>query len=262
MRRVAVLIVVLGLAPHAGFAQTGTAVASRSMSLAERYRGGETLRFDVKFGLLKVGDAAMHVIGTDSVRGEPTVHFRFVLRGGTFFFRLDDRMDSWVGMHDFTSRRFTKDFDEGGRQWSEAYEIFADSGFYREAGVDSALATPVDPLDDTAFFYYVRTLELEPGTRHEFHRYFRPDRNPVVLQVLERDTIDVPAGRFSTIVVQPIIKGRGIFAENKDARMWISDDDRRLIVQMKSRFPFGTITLRLTDVQAGGSGSESASAPR
>jgi hypothetical protein len=30
--------------------------------------------------------------------------------------------------------------------------------------------------------------------------------------------------------------------------MWISDDERRLVVQLKSKFPFGTITLRLKEI--------------
>jgi hypothetical protein len=29
--------------------------------------------------------------------------------------------------------------------------------------------------------------------------------------------------------------------------MWLTDDDRRLIVQMKTKLAFGTITMRLTD---------------
>ena len=135
-----------------------------------------------------------------------------------------------------------------GNQRTTAYEIFPDSGIYWEQGVDTAKASSENPLDDTAFFYWIRSLELEPGERHEFDNYFRPDRNPVVIEVIKRDTIDVPAGRFPTILIHPIIKG-GMFADNKDGRVWISDDERRLIVQMKTRLPvIGTITMRLVEV--------------
>ena len=57
------------------------------------------------------------------------------------------------------------------------------------------------------------------------------------------------AGRFATIVVHPIIQGRGILGEAKEPRMWLSDDDRRIMVQLKLKFAsIATVTLRLRAV--------------
>jgi hypothetical protein len=224
--------------------------ATGSAPLTRLFPLGETLVYDARFGFLNVGTAAMQVAGVDTIRGTPTLHITFILQGGTFFYRLNDRMDSWFGLYDFASRRFVQDFDEGGRKRYVAYEIYPDSGYYRTAGVDTVTPTVAEPLDDAAFFYFARTVPLEPGRRLEFDRYFRPDRNPVVLEVIGRDTIDVPAGRFPTVVIKPTIKGRGILAEAADPRMWLSDDERRIMVQLKSRFPFGTITLRLTKIES------------
>jgi hypothetical protein len=158
-------------------------------------------------------------------------------------------MDSWIGVEDFASRRFVQDFKEGGSERHTAYEIYPDSGVYLEVGVDSVSPTSPAPLDDMAFFYFVRTVELEDGERYEFERYFRPDRNPVVLEVLGRDTLDVPAGRIATVRVRPIIQGRGILEEAKEPQMWLSDDERRMVVQLKVTFAsIATITLRLREI--------------
>jgi hypothetical protein len=209
---------------------------------------GETLLYEAKFGFITLGSGMMNVAGVDTVRGDPALHTIFVLRGGGMIYRLHDRMDSWIGTDDFASRRFIQDFHEGGSYRRNVWDIYPDSGYYIEEGVDSILDTSSNPLDDFAFFYFVRTVDLEVGERYEYNRYFRPDRNPVVLEVLEKDTLDLPAGRFPSIVVHPIIQGRGILAEGKEARMWISDDDRRLVVQLKVKFSFATITLRLKDI--------------
>jgi len=158
-------------------------------------------------------------------------------------------MDSWTALEDFSSRRFVQDFHEAGRERLNEYEMFPDSGFYRQAGVDTTMPTVEHPLDDTAFFYFVRTVDLVPGQRYEFNNYFKPDRNPVVIEAIRRDTLDLPAGRFATIEIRLIIKGNGIFREAADARMWLTDDDRKIMVQMKSKFSFATITLRLESVE-------------
>jgi hypothetical protein len=240
--RVAVTLLALGAAPLA--AQTESALAAPLPA----FKAGETLVYEAKYGIFKVGTAMLHVAGIDTIRNAPMLHTVFVIKGGIPLYRLNDRMDSWFGLRDFASRRFVQDFHEGGSRRYTAYEIFPDSGFYRQEGVDSTLATSADPLDDLAFFYFARAHPLEVGSQYRFERYFRPDRNPVILTVVERDTLDVPAGRFPTIVVRPTVQGRGILAESSDPRMWISDDERRLIVQLKSKFSFGTITLVLKEI--------------
>jgi hypothetical protein len=208
----------------------------------------ETLLYEAKFGFITLGSGMMHTAGIDTVRGTTALHVIFVLRGGGVIYSLHDRMDSWIGVEDFTSRRFIQDLHEGGNEYYRVFDIFPDSGYYVQQGVDSVLPSVPNPLDDYAFFYFARTLELTPGTTLEFTNYFRPDRNPVILEVLERDTLDLPAGRFPSIVTHPVIQGRGILAEGKEARMWISDDERRLMVQLKVKFSFATITLRLKSI--------------
>ena len=225
--------------------QNDSAQAGRTVA---GFRIGETLVYEAKFGFLTLGSGMMHVAGIDTVRGVPALHVIFVLKGGGFMFPMHDRMDSWIGIDDFASRRFVQDFHEGSSHRYTAWDIYPDSGYYREEGVDSTIATSPDPLDDYAFFYFARTLDYQVGRTYQFDRYFRPDRNPVVLEVLEKDTLDLPAGRFPSVVVHPVIQGRGILAEGKEARMWISDDESRLMIQLKVKFSFATITLRLKGI--------------
>jgi hypothetical protein len=101
------------------------------------------------------------------------------------------------------------------------------------------------PLDDGSFLYFLRTIPLTLGETYTFERYFRPDRNPVTIKVLRRERIRVPAGEFDAIVVQPVIKTKGIFSENGHAEVWLSDDDARIMLQMKSGLSFGSLNLYL-----------------
>jgi hypothetical protein len=239
---------IAGLAAALGGAPAGAAQSAPPAP----FPVGERLVYEARWGLLRLGWAEMQVVGMDTVRGAPALHVRFLLQGGGSIYPIRNQMDSWIALSDTTSRRFVKDFNEKGNKRRDAYEIFPDSGYYREDGVDSIAPTSARPLDDAALFYFVRTLPLEPGRRYELNHYFMPDRNPVLLDVQKRDTLDIPAGSFPSIVVQPIIPGgRGILAESSNAQMWLTDDERRLIVQLKSRFPFGTITLRLDRVESG-----------
>jgi hypothetical protein len=63
--------------------------------------------------------------------------------------------------------------------------------------------------------------------------------------VLRKETIEVPAGRFDAIVIQPIIKSKGIFSEKGKAEIWLADNPSRIILQMKSQLSFGSLNLYL-----------------
>jgi len=217
------------------------------------FRVGERLRYDIRWGFYELGTAEMHVVGIDTIRGTPAAHVQFRILGGNFFYKMDDRMDSWVALKDTSSRRFTQDFNENKKARHAWYEILPDSGYYREKDATETHPTVAQPLDDAAFFYFVRTMKLEAGKKYELQRYFRPDRNPVVLDVKSVDTLDVPAGKIPSIVLQPIIKGGGILKETSQARLWLSDDDHHYMVQLKSKFPVvGVLTMRLIGIDSVG----------
>src|SRR6266508_3968237 len=209
---------------------------------------GERLTYGAKYGIFSVGTAVMEVMGIDTLRGIETVHMQFRISGGALWYHLDQTLESWVGRRDFQSRRFRSVQDERDRHREHRYEIYPDSGFYREEGRDTTFATVAEPLDDAAFLYWIRTVPLEIGKRYQYARYFRPDRNPVIVEVLRRERVNVGGKKWNALVVRPKIpQGRGIFAEKSETRIWISDDARRLVLAIQSNFSFGQVTLKLKE---------------
>jgi len=209
---------------------------------------GERLSFGARYGIFSVGSAVMEVIGIDTVRGVEAVHIRFRITGGALWYHLDQTIESWVGRYDFRSRRYSSIQDERDHHRENRYEIYPDSGYYREVGRDTTFATVLEPLDDAAFLYWIRTVPLEVGKKYEYARYFRPDRNPVILEVLGRERVSVAGKKWRAIVVRPKIpQGRGIFAEKSETRIWLSDDAQRIVLAIQSNFSFGQVTLKLKD---------------
>ncbi len=214
---------------------------------------GEKLTYSAKLGMLSLGSGTLEVAGKDSIRGAEAFRFRFRLQGKTVFYSLDDVLESWVGVGDFKSRRFVQDFVENNKPKHRTFEIYPDSGFFREVGKDKTEPTPPDPLDDAAFFFFVRITPLEVGKKYVYPRYFRKDKNPVTIDVVKREKMDLPDGsEVNCLVLQPVIDTPGMFSKRSDTRIWLTDDHRRLPVQIRTKFPFGTITLRLKEMVLGG----------
>lgn len=210
---------------------------------------GEKLTYSAKLGMISLGEGTLEVAGIDTVRGAESFRFRFRLQGKTFVYSLDDVLESYVGTHDLISRRFLQDFVENKKPSHRRYEIYPDSGFFREQGKPEAQPSPPDPLDDAAFFYFVRVTELQVGKKYTYNRYFRKDKNPVTIEVSKREKMELPDGsEVDCLVLHPVIETQGMFSKRSDTRIWLTDDARRLPVQIRSKFPFGTITLRMKDM--------------
>lgn len=208
------------------------------------FAAGERMEYVARLGPANVGRGSMEIVGVEDIRGRPAVHTNFKLKGRALFFSANYELESWVDQATFTSMRFTQDND-GDADKDKVYEIFGERQTY-SVNNGPELPSVADPLDEGALLYFVRTMDLEVGKTYELNRYFRPDRNPVIVMVLRKETVSVPAGKFNTIVIQPIIKSKGIFSEGGQAQIWLSDDKDRVMVQMRVRLKVANISLQLT----------------
>ena len=213
---------------------------------------GEALRYKVKWGIFNIGDGALEVTQLDTVRGFPAYHISMRLKGGKLGMNVDDHHQSWIDVRSFVSRRFIQDIDEVNYERYRHYEFYPEENWYERAdlGERDDLASPL-PLDDIAFVYFARTLPLNVGEVYTVPRYFKESGNPVVIRVLRKEVKEVPAGTFNTVVVQPIIKSRGMFGEDGNAELYFTDDERRILVYMKSDMSIGNLTLHLEELEEG-----------
>ena len=242
------LALTFALASAAG-GQAGVTAASGAGSERAKvpFGVGERMEYEVRFGRLRVGNAHMEVVALEHLRGRAAWHTAFWVQGGNFLYRVNDVYESWIDAETLSSLRFVQELEEGGKNTTRKFEIYPErSVFIQTSKKDSKEEQSVpNPLDDGSFLYFIRTIPLVVGQTYDFNRYFRPDRNPVRIKVLRKESVRVPAGTFNAIVIQPVIKTKGIFSENGHAEIWLSDDDRHIILQLKSRLSFGSLNLFL-----------------
>lgn len=218
--------------------------AARPIELARvPFHVGERFDYQAKVNFLNAGTASMSVEGIETVRGRGTYHTVFDVRGGVFFFHVNDHYESWFDTTSLVSLHHTQRVDENGKRADRSYDFYPERQVYVRDGQEFPSVS--DPLDEGSFIYFMRSIPLEVGKTYEFNRYYHPDRNPVIIKVERRERITVPAGEFDAIVVQPIIKSRGLFSEGGQAEVWFADDSSRAVLRLRSKLTFGTLSLEL-----------------
>jgi Protein of unknown function (DUF3108) len=271
LRALAPGALLLATAATAVAAQTGSAApeihppAGDAHAFASRwpFSVGERAEYDVTFGPVRVGRASLEVEDSQDIRGEPAYRLAFELEGGPVFYKIDDRTVSWLAPDPYRSLRFEQVLREGGYRRHRRYELDQEAGTFDRQDWDEESASyltdeteravdmPALSLDEVAFLYLVRTLPLEVGRTYTFHNYFEEDANPVIVEVLRRESVRLKSGRYETVVVRPIIKAGGMFGEDGQAEVFVADDASRAIVQMKVRMKVGAVNMYLREYEAG-----------
>jgi hypothetical protein len=192
----------------------------------------------------------MLLAGIDTVRGHIAWRAIFTISGGTLFFKVRDSTVSWFDTRTLSSLRFVQHIREGRYHADRDYQIYPERATYARFDQPEVPSVP-EPLDDASFLYFLRTVPLEVGRAYEFNRYFQPEGNPIIIHVLRRERVTVPAGTFNAIVVQPQITTGGIFSRKGRAEVWLADDSTHMMLQLKSHVAFGSLNLYLTSYSPG-----------
>ena len=229
------------------------------LAAAVPFGPGEKMQYRVEIGWFDVGEAHMTVEALDSVRGNSTYRARMEIDAGMLGLKVHDVYTTFFDVSTLQSWRFLREMNQVSYHATRHYEFYPEEGIWdnedKEEG-ENDKSGPLGsslPLDEIAFIYFLRQMELEVGKSYTMSRYFKEDGNPVVIRVLRKEQKEVDGGVFDCIVVQPIIQTSGLFAEGGEAEIYFSDDARRLMVYMKSNlqgFP-GALELYLKGYQPG-----------
>lgn len=181
------------------------------------------------------------------LEGRPTYKFEMSAVSNAFlskFFVVRDTIVSWIDPKSFHSLRFEKHTVEGKRVKDELTEFDYEKKVVRFEGEVFPLEDAT--LDSLSSVYYVRTLQLDGDRPIEF-QVFSGQPRALVVELKGRETITVPAGSFQTIRVEPRSTGTGLMGKN--LVLWLTDDFRKIPVQLRSKLKVGTLVGKLKSIE-------------
>jgi hypothetical protein len=93
----------------------------------------------------------------------------------------------------------------------------------------------------------VRTLRLEPGQSAQVAVSDGKKSVLANVEAQQREDVRTPAGTFKTVQYEIMLFNGVLFQRSAHLHVWLTDDARRIPVQIRVRMPvtIGTITLQL-----------------
>ncbi len=230
-----------------------TAVDTKPIYASVPFAPGELLTFSIDYGPVNAGEASLEVRdllvsgGRDCYRVESKARSNRIFSA---FYMVRDKVVSHIDRETLFTRYFSKRLREGEYRKNIAVRFDHDAGKARYAdGRDLDIEPGVH--DILSAFYFVRTLDLVPGASTYIHTHSSHKNYDLEVKVYGRETIKVPAGTFDCYKVEPVILGEGLFQFEGKLTIWLTADDRRLPVLMKTKVKVGAINASLKSYTLG-----------
>jgi len=215
---------------------------------------GERLEFSVGYGMIKAGTAVMEIPEIVRFNGKKCYHIISAALSNKFFsvfFKVNDRVESFMDVHELYSLRFDKHLREGKFKADISMLFDQENHLAIYNNSKDTFSVPVYVQDVLSAFYFIRTQDLKVGQSIFVDNHADKKNYPLEVKVLRKERIKVPAGTFNCVVVEPILKASGIFQQKGSLTVWLTDDQIKMPVLMKSKVFIGSISTELTNYKLG-----------
>ncbi len=212
---------------------------------------GERLVFDVNYGFITAGEAVMSVSGLDSVAGRTCYRVEFSVNSLPSFdwiYTVRDRYLTFIDTGTIAPWRFEQHIREG--SYRRDFVADFDQRHLVARTTEGDFDIPEYVHDIMSAFYYARTLDFSGyavGDGPLLHNFFRNKSHELKIRFLGRQELEIEAGTFKTIVVEPIVKEGGLFKSEGRIVIWLTDDERKIPVRVNTKVIVGSIDTELRE---------------
>jgi len=247
-----VLILGMSLVPVVSMAESHL-IASPPSNI-EAFFPGETLTYDISWSrAISAGTATMEVKAEKLPDGRDGL--KFVVTGRSVglldkVYPVNDSVESLFDPQTRESLSYRLRESYGGKKRRR------DMAFDRTQNVvvsklnDDAAETftvPEHVQDGLSMLYYLRTTEsFIVGKIFTIDVHDSKKNWSIEIHTLGREKLQTPMGEFSTIKVKTYPKYEGAFINKGEVFIWLTDDNRRIPLLMKSKLSFGSFVFSLT----------------
>jgi hypothetical protein len=251
----------LSLSPATAFATdpqaspTVASLKSESRSATLPFFVGEELSFEVRWMGLLAGNASMAVSGRVRRNGHDVYHIRSLAESSplfSLFYYVRDSGETFVDAHELWPWYYQLDQREGSRAVQRTVVFDQQRGVAihtKNQEAPQEVKVPKGVHDSLSSFYMIRTLPLRVGQSIQLHTFANGKIYDVEVQILRREKVEAYWGPVDALVVRPVMRFQEILRQKGEVLIWVTDDDRRLPIRMRTAITVGSIEATLIDVK-------------
>ncbi|MBW1989341.1 MAG: DUF3108 domain-containing protein [Deltaproteobacteria bacterium] len=221
---------------------------------------GEKYVYNIRWSIFPAGRVVLQTLPSETIDGEVAHHFRMTAETNSLvdaFYKVRDRVDSWVDKDMTRSLRYEKSQHEGSthREVLVTFDWDKNQAEYVQNGISEGTVEIMEGcFDPLAVLHYFRFMELSPGA--VFEAPVTDGKKAVMgrAKVVKKEKISIPLGDLSAWLVEPeLTHVGGVFEKDEKAslQIWFAAEGPRVPVRIKSKVAVGSFVAELAEVQKG-----------
>jgi hypothetical protein len=216
---------------------------------------GEELSFELRWMGFLAGHARMAVSLPVTRNGHDVYHIHSLAESSplfSLFYYVRDSGETFVDVRDLFPRYFSLDQREGSRAVQQMVTFDQRQGvaiYTKNQEAPQEVKVPLGVHDSLSSFYVLRTLPLQVGHSVHLRTFANGKTFDVEVQILRRETVEAYWGPVEALVVQPLMRFQEILRQKGEVLIWVTDDDRRIPLRMRTAIKVGSIEATLTDMK-------------
>jgi hypothetical protein len=215
----------------------------------DAFEVGERLSFDVNYGFITAGEAVLEIPALDTIAGRNCFRVEFrvnSLPSFSWIYRVQDRYVTYIDVATIAPWKFEQHVREG----SYKRDFIAEFDQRRNVATTSEGSYRIPPYvhDILSAFYYARTIDYGPlkaGDQVLLSNFYKDTTYDLVIRVLGRQQLDVAAGTFNTVVIEPLVREGGLIKSEGRIVVWLTDDERKIPIRVNTKVVIGSIDTEL-----------------
>jgi hypothetical protein len=212
---------------------------------------GERLVFDVGYSFITAGEAVFSIPAIETIGGKECYQVLFtVVSTPTFslFYKVDDRYETMLDKKGIFPWRFNQRLREG----KYKYDFTAEFDQLNNIAIVNDKRYPVPPYvyEAVSALYFVRTVDfskLKPGGRFYLQNFYKDSTYQLAVKFVGYQQVEVEAGIFNCIIVEPLMKEGGLFKSEGSIIIWMTDDERKIPIKVSTKVVVGSIDAELRE---------------
>jgi len=214
------------------------------------FKEGEKLTFDLNYGFVTAGIATMEIPRIKRISGRDAYHVTFEVNSVPsfdMFYKVRDRYETYIDVEGLFPWRFEQHIREGG--YTRDFSAFFDQRKGIAKTSEGEYQIPIYVNDIMSAFYYARTIDytsMKVNDLVHLQNFYKDKVYDLDVKYLGKETIEVPAGKFDCFIVEPLVKEGGLFKHEGNIIVWLTDDELKLPVKVRTKIIVGYVEAKLT----------------
>ncbi len=250
--------------PMPGSAGVSSAYGAEERPISDQariraFQPGEILTYDISWSKIITAGTATMEVGMKTVQGGGDV-LTFTVAGRSAglvdkFITIIDTAQSVFDPHIMQSLSFSIKQIHGKRIKSRTQIFDHDKKIVVDTSDNEhpeTFSVPEPIQDALSCLYYLRTREdFSVGKTMMIDVHDSGKNWSVEVRTLGRERVKTPAGEFAAIKVRTHPLYEGVFMNKGEVTIWLTDDDSKVPVLMKSTLSVGSFIFTLTNMKPG-----------